>query len=58
MNRFILFITIFGFCNFRCNNDTVTDASGIIIKLTPLWSSPTSDGKIAASGLIGTTVLL
>ena len=56
MNKFIVLIIIFGFCNFQCNKDTVVDSSGLIIKLNPLWSSSTSDGKIAASGLIGNTV--
>ena len=57
MNRFIVLITIFGFFNFHCKKEIVVDASGTIIKLTPLWSSSTTDGKIAESGLIGTTVL-
>ena len=57
MNKFIVLIAIFGFSNFQCNKDTAIDVSGTIIKLSPLWSSSTTDGNIAESGLIGTTVL-
>ena len=57
MNRSILLLVILGFCNYRCNKDIINDSSGTIVKLSPLWSTSTTDGKIAESGLIGTTVL-
>lgn len=43
--------------NFRCTKDTVLDSSGTIIKLPTLWSSPTTDGALAASSLIKSTLI-
>jgi len=57
MNRLILLILFLSFCSARCTKDVVVDTSGTIIKLSQLWSTSTTDGKIAESGLIEVSVL-
>ncbi len=54
--QFLIFITILGLSNFRCTKDVVTDPNGTIIKLPTLWSSATTDGALATSGLVSSTI--
>ena len=51
-------IILFVFTLFAsCSKDSLTDSSGTIISLSPIWSSSiTDDGKISESGIIRSTI--